>query len=87
MISCSEAVRQLWDYLERDVAPADAQRIEAHLSVCRLCCGEVEFADELRRFLSDSAVADLPVEVEQRLNGFLDGLGGPEDLKGLEPQA
>lgn len=81
MISCSEAVRQLWDYLEREVAPADATRIEQHLSVCRRCCGEVEFADELRRFLAASAELELPVDVEQRLSGFLDG------LEGLEPQA
>jgi anti-sigma factor (TIGR02949 family) len=82
MISCSEAVRQLWDYLEREVAPADAQRIEEHLSVCRRCCGEVEFADELRTFLATNAVGDIPGEVEQRLLGFLDGL----DEQRLEQQ-
>lgn len=81
MISCSEAVRQLWDYLERDVDPDDAARIDEHLSVCRRCCGEVEFADELRRFLADNATSKVPPDVEQRLTGFLD------DLEGLEPQA
>lgn len=87
MISCNEAVRQLWDYLERDVAPAEAQLIEQHLSVCRRCCGEVEFADELRQFLSASAQLELPGDVEQRLTGFLEGLDAQEDLEGLEPQA
>ena len=74
MISCSDAVRQLWDYLEREVSPADALRIDEHLSVCRRCCGEVEFADELRRFLVENATPDLPTDVEQRLTGFLDDL-------------
>ena len=74
MISCTQAVRQLWDYLEREVDPADAVRIEQHLSVCRRCCGEVEFADELRRFLADNATQDMPADVERRLTGFLEGL-------------
>ena len=74
MISCSDAVRQLWDYLEREVSPEDAAQIDEHLSVCRRCCGEVEFADELRRFLVENATPDLPADVEQRLTGFLDDL-------------
>lgn len=81
MISCSEAVRQLWDYLEAEVTPADAERIEEHLSVCRRCCGEVEFADELRGFLHSNAVADLPGDVEIRLHGFLDDLEEQDDME------
>lgn len=74
MISCSEAVRQLWDYLEREVSAADAARIEEHLGVCRRCCGEVEFAHELRRFLADRARLDMPADVERRLERFLDAV-------------
>ncbi len=76
MISCSDAVRQLWEYLEHELPAGDAERIEEHLSVCRRCCGEVEFADELRRFLGASAALTLPDEVRARMETFLDGLGG-----------
>lgn len=71
-MDCAEAVRQLWDFLEQEVEPQDAERIEDHLEVCRRCCGELEFAKELRSFLTDHASADLPADVEQRLTGFLD---------------
>jgi anti-sigma factor (TIGR02949 family) len=74
MISCSDAVRQLWEFLEQELPPDDAARIEEHLSVCRRCCGEVEFAEELRRFLADHARPVLPGDVQERLETFLAGL-------------
>lgn len=75
MISCNEAVRRLWAYLEDEVDAADRTRIEQHLDVCRRCCGEVEFADELRRFLAASAELRLPEGVRGRMETFLDALG------------
>lgn len=74
MISCSDAVRQLWAYLEHDLDPRDREAIEQHLAFCRRCCGEVEFAEELQRFLRSAARPYLPVDVEARLSGFLDTL-------------
>lgn len=74
MITCTEAVRQLWEYLDGAVAEADRERIEEHLAFCRRCCGEVEFAHELRRFLSDHAHDDVPDDVLRRLQFTLDQL-------------
>jgi anti-sigma factor RsiW len=39
MISCSEAVKQLWEYLDGTVDEADRALVEDHLSRCRRCCG------------------------------------------------
>jgi anti-sigma factor RsiW len=52
MITCAEAVRQLWEYMDGLVDQSQRQAIEEHLSFCRRCCGEVEFAEELRGFLA-----------------------------------
>ena len=46
-IPCSEAVRQLWDYLDQAVSPEDQAKVEQHLAFCRSCCGELEFANQL----------------------------------------
>lgn len=75
MISCSEAVRRLWAYLEEQVDAEDRSRVEAHLALCRRCCGEAEFTAALRDLLADTAAPDLPADVERQLHGFLDGLG------------
>jgi mycothiol system anti-sigma-R factor len=76
MISCSEAVNQLWAYLDGTVDQADRALVEQHLAWCRRCCGELEFARELRRVLARSARVDLPADVLRRLNQTLDELGG-----------
>jgi len=77
MITCTEAVRQLWEYLDGVVAEADREAIEEHLSFCRRCCGEVEFAEELRAFLGGHADEELPADVRARLVQTLDHLGSP----------
>lgn len=74
MISCTEAVRQLWEYPEQDLDANDRARVEQHLTFCKRCCGEVEFAEALRGFLRSTPRPSLPAEVETRLVGFLDTL-------------
>jgi mycothiol system anti-sigma-R factor len=71
MISCSEAVKQLWEYLDGTVDEADRAQIDEHLSRCRRCCGELEFACELRQVLAKCAQVDLPADVLRRLNQTL----------------
>jgi mycothiol system anti-sigma-R factor len=74
MISCAEAVRQLWEYLDGALDAADRDRVEEHLGLCRRCCGELEFAEELRGFLARSAHEDLPDDIMRRLNQTLEDL-------------
>ena len=72
VIPCSEAVRQLWDYLDQAVSPED--QVEQHLSFCRSCCGELEFANQLRGFLASQSAEELPPHVKARLERFLTDL-------------
>ena len=71
MIPCSEAVRQLWGYLDHAVSPEDHEKVEQHLSFCRRCCGELEFAKELRGFLASQEAGELPEHVRARLERFV----------------
>jgi mycothiol system anti-sigma-R factor len=73
-IPCSEAVRKLWDYLDHAIAPEDQEKVEHHLSFCRRCCGELEFAKEIRRFLVSGASEEIPADVKQRLERFVEEL-------------
>ena len=74
MIDCFEAMRRLWDYLDGSVDTTDRTLVEAHLARCRRCCGERDFAIELRRMLADSRLDDLPDDVRCRLNDTLEEL-------------
>jgi anti-sigma factor (TIGR02949 family) len=70
-IPCSEAVQQLWDYLDQAVSPQEQEQVERHLSFCRTCCGELEFAKQLRGFLATQGADELPPHVHARLERFL----------------
>jgi anti-sigma factor (TIGR02949 family) len=74
LIPCSEAVRQLWDYLDNAISPEDHEKVERHLSFCRTCCGELEFAKELRRFLASRGAEEIPADVKDRLERFVEDL-------------
>jgi anti-sigma factor (TIGR02949 family) len=74
LIPCSEAVRQLWDYLDEAISPEDQERVDRHLSFCRTCCGELEFARELRAFLASQGAEELPADVRARLDRFVEDL-------------
>jgi mycothiol system anti-sigma-R factor len=74
MITCAEAVEQLWEYLDGTLADGDRLAIEEHLSFCRRCCGEVEFAEELRGFLAREAAEEIPNDIRMRLLATLDDL-------------
>jgi mycothiol system anti-sigma-R factor len=73
-IPCSEAVRRLWDYLDQAISPDDQEKVEKHLSFCRRCCGELEFAKEMRTFLATSSAEEIPAHVKERLERFVEGL-------------
>ncbi|HLN76879.1 MAG TPA: zf-HC2 domain-containing protein [Nocardioidaceae bacterium] len=75
MIGCAEAVKRLWEYLDATIDLDDRVLVEEHLTRCRTCCGELEFAKELRRILAERSPADLPADVIQRLNHTVEELG------------
>jgi mycothiol system anti-sigma-R factor len=74
VIACADAVRQLWDYLDGVVDESQRELLEEHLAFCRRCCGELEFAEELRAFLAAQADDDLPPDVRDRLTTTLEDL-------------
>jgi mycothiol system anti-sigma-R factor len=78
MITCADAVKQLWEYLDGELSEENRAAVEEHLSFCRRCCGEAEFAAELRGFLAREAAEELPDDVRTRLLTTLDEIGSVE---------
>ncbi|HYU56453.1 MAG TPA: zf-HC2 domain-containing protein [Actinomycetota bacterium] len=71
MIACADAVKQLWDYLDRTLPEIDRVRVQEHLEVCRTCCGELEFAQELQAFLAAQRDDEIPPDARARLEALL----------------
>lgn len=81
MITCADAVKELWEFLDRALAPDDEAAVDEHLAFCRRCCGELEFAQELRAMLGTKTGNQLPSDVHDRLTQFVDQL----DYKDASP--
>lgn len=75
MIKCKEAVERLWAYLDRRLEGGQAQEVDEHLGVCRHCCGELEFAQQIRAKLARTPEAEMPPEARERVQELLRGLG------------
>lgn len=71
MIACKEAVQRLWDYLDRHLDEREDLDVEQHLGLCRHCCGELEFAKQVRSRLAATAATPLSAETRSRLESML----------------
>lgn len=74
MIDCTTAVKQLWAFIEREMEDDDKASMDEHLNFCKRCCGEVEFAEELRDVLKTAAGPKLPEDAAVRLGDFIERL-------------
>jgi len=75
MIACRDAVERLWSYLDRNIDRTQEDELEQHLGLCRHCCGELEFAKQVRNKLSESADTPLEPTARERLHKFAQRLG------------
>jgi hypothetical protein len=75
MIACREAVERLWSYLDRNIERAQEDELEQHLGLCRHCCGELEFAKQVRTKLATSVDSPLESKARERLQKFAQRLG------------
>lgn len=75
MIACREAVERLWSYLDRNIDRAQEDELEQHLGLCRHCCGELEFAKQVRSKLASSSDTPLEAMARERLQKFAERLG------------
>ena len=72
MIDCTTAVKQLWNFIELEMDGEDRDQMEEHLDFCKRCCGELEFAEEMREVLKSAAGPKLPDDAANRLGQFID---------------
>lgn len=74
MISCADAVRQMWEYVEQELDSGDRENVDEHLDRCRRCCGEMEFAEQLQRFMARGPEVDLPPGISAKFEKVLQDL-------------
>lgn len=67
-MTCEEAMRQFFAYLDSALSGESLEALEVHLDGCLECCDRLKFSRQLDAFVRDS-VRDTPVVVgiEERI--------------------
>jgi predicted anti-sigma-YlaC factor YlaD len=72
VISCKTAVSRLYAYLDRNLGRVPESEVEEHLKLCRHCCGELEFAKQVRAALRrPGAATALTPDVRAHIDAYL----------------
>jgi len=79
-ISCEDAQRRLFAYLDRALADEDVGALETHLEACLECCDRLEFSRRLDSFVrSRLGEASLPPGLEERVHRALAVVAPPSE--------
>jgi anti-sigma factor (TIGR02949 family) len=71
-MTCEQAVRQFFTYLDRALAGEELQDLEAHLDACLACCDRLAFSRQLDAFVQARLPeAPVPTELETRVRRAL----------------
>ncbi len=60
-LSCHDVVKELWDYLDSELAPDRWEAIREHLATCGGCTAHVEFCRSFLARVGESAIAESEV--------------------------
>ena len=79
-MSCADAQRRFFEYLDRALGGEDAEALEAHLEACLECCDRLQFSRRLDSFVrSRLGEATLPLGIEERVQRALAAAPGREE--------
>jgi anti-sigma factor (TIGR02949 family) len=72
-MSCEQAVKLLFAYLDRALAGEPLEDLEAHMETCLSCCDKLAFSRQLDTFIKTRfAEVTVPAELESRVRQALD---------------
>lgn len=70
-ISCGDALKRLFDYLDRELDDHAHGEMERHLHRCRACFSRLEFEKRLKARLRETARDDTPAQLQERIQQLL----------------
>jgi mycothiol system anti-sigma-R factor len=67
MITCREAVEQLWAYIDGELQAGNERSVEAHLEACKGCYPHYDFQKAFREFVRKHGHATVPADLRKRI--------------------
>ena len=65
---CEKCEELLQPYLDRELSDAELAEAELHLDGCSYCRKRYRFEEELRRYVRQAAVEEMPPDLKQKLS-------------------
>jgi anti-sigma factor (TIGR02949 family) len=65
---CEKCEELLQPFLDRELSDAELAEAEQHLDGCSYCRKRYRFEEELRRFVRQAAVEEIPPDLKQKLS-------------------
>ena len=66
-MTCEEAVRQFFAYLDRAISGEPLDALEEHLEACLDCCDRLQFSRRLDAFVMSLGETRLPHGLQERI--------------------
>lgn len=70
-IDCEEALKRLFDYIDRELHGHRHDEMEEHLSKCRSCYSRLEFEKRLQLHLRNATAAKAPDELQRKVKDLI----------------
>ncbi len=65
---CDKCEELLQPFLDRELSEAERVEAQAHLDLCSYCRKRYRFEEELRQFVRQAAVEEMPPDLKQKLS-------------------
>jgi mycothiol system anti-sigma-R factor len=71
-MTCEEAVKKLYEYLDKELDIATTEQIDKHMELCRSCCDHMEFEKNIRNLVQQTCIKEkAPVQLRNKIMGKL----------------
>lgn len=66
-LTCRQAVEELWAFLDGELPPEMADRVQRHLEACRECYPHYDFQRAFREMLRARSRAEIPGDLRRHI--------------------
>jgi anti-sigma factor (TIGR02949 family) len=70
-IDCEQALRQVFEFVDRELESSDHEAMQRHLHTCKSCFSRVEFERLLKARVGELRDEDASPELGERIKGLL----------------
>ena len=70
-IDCEQALRQIFEFIDRELGESDHEAMHRHLETCKSCFSRVEFERKLKAKLGDLREEKATEQMSERVKDLL----------------